>query len=184
MNFNKHSNLEGKHAFLSASQHYWVNYSEDKLVGAYRAYFAKQRGTELHALACQCIKLGVKLPRSSKTLNMYVNDGIGYKMTPEVLLYYSDNCFGTADTIAFKNNILRIHDLKTGVSPVSMVQLDIYAALFCLEYRADPKNIDIVERIYQNDEVQEREPSADDILFVMDRIVTFDKRIEQLKLEE
>lgn len=184
MNFRKHSDLEGKHAFLSASKHSWVNYDEEKLVGAYRAFFAKQKGTELHALACQCIKLGIKLPRTSKTLNMYVNDGIGYKMSPEVVLYYSDNCFGTADTISFKSNLLRIHDLKTGSTPVSMAQLDIYAALFCLEYNYDPTKIDIETRIYQGDKVRVNEPAADSILLVMDKIVAFDKRIEKLKLEE
>lgn len=183
MNFNKHSRLEGQHAFLSASQHSWVNYDEEKLVAVYRSFFAKQRGTELHDLACRLIKLGVKLPRTSKTLNMYVNDGIGYKMSPEVVLMYSDNCFGTADTISFKKDLLRIHDLKTGVKEASMVQLDIYAALFCLEYNVDPTKIGIIEQIYQNDEVRAREPSADDILYVMDKIVVFDKRIEELKLE-
>lgn len=154
------------------------------MIGAYRAFFAKQRGTELHELAAQCIKLGVKLPRSPKTLNMYVNDGIGFKMSPEVLLYYSDNCFGTADTISFKSNLLRIHDLKTGVTKVPMTQFDIYAALFCLEYHYDPHKIDIETRKYQNDEVEVRNPPPDDILYIMDKIVLFDKRIEKLKLEE
>lgn len=184
MNFNKHSNLEGKHAFLSASKYHWVNYDDEKLDDVFRSFYASQRGTELHALAAQCIKLGVKLPRTRKTLNMYVNDGIGYKMTPEVTLYYSDNCFGTADTIIFKNDMLRIHDLKTGVTPASMKQLDIYTALFCLEYGKDPAKIDIETRIYQSDDIIIREPPADDVLYVMDKIVAFDRRIEKLKLEE
>lgn len=184
MNFNKHSNLEGKHAFLSASKYHWVNYDDEKLDDVFRSFYASQRGTELHALAAQCIKLGVKLPRTRKTLNMYVNDGIGYKMTPEVTLYYSDNCFGTADAIIFKNDMLRIHDLKTGVTPASMKQLDIYTALFCLEYGKDPAKIDIETRIYQSDDIIIREPPADDVLYVMDKIVAFDRRIEKLKLEE
>ena len=110
MNFKKHSDLEGRHAFLSASKYHWINYDEEKLSDTYLKYLATQRGTELHAFACQCIRLGVKLPRTRKTLNMYVNDAIGYKMTPEQPLYYSENCFGTADTISFNKNLLRIHD--------------------------------------------------------------------------
>lgn len=184
MNFNKHSNLEGKHAFLGASKHSWVRYDEEKLIGAYRAYFAKERGTELHALACQCIKLGIRLPREEKTLSMYVNDAITLKMTPEVVLYYSDNCFGTADAISFRANKLRVHDLKTGVHPVKMEQLEIYVALFCLEYGFSPREIEVETRIYQNDTVQIAQPPADNILFIMDRIILFDSRIEQLKSEE
>lgn len=108
MNFNKHSNLEGQHAFLGASKYHWINYSEEKVADAYAKFLATQRGTMLHAFAAQCILLGQKLPKSQKTLNMYVNDAIGYKMTPEQILYYSPNCFGTADAISFRNNMLRI----------------------------------------------------------------------------
>lgn len=184
MNFRKHLDLEGKHAILSASKHYWVNYDDEKFDLFYRTFSATQRGTELHDLACRLIRLGVKLPRSRKTLNMYVNDGIGYRMDPEVVLYYSPNCFGTADTISFKGDLLRIHDLKTGVHKASMQQLDIYAALFCLEYGYDPEKISIETRIYQNDDVDIRNPSSSDILHVMDKIITFDNRISELKLEE
>lgn len=184
MNFNEHLNLKEKHAFLSASKYHWVNYTDEKMDEVYRSFTATQRGTELHELACRCIRLGVKLPRNNMTLNRYVNDAIGFRMEPEVVLYYSDNCFGTADSIIFKNGLLRVHDLKTGVTPASMKQLDIYTALFCLEYRKDPSKIDIENRIYQMDEVIVREPPADDILYVMDKIVAFDKRIETLKLEE
>lgn len=130
MNFNKHSNLEGQHAFLGASKYHWINYSEDKVAEAYSKFLATQKGTVLHAFAAQCISLGQKLPKSQKTLNMYVNDAIGFKMTPEQVLYYSDNCFGTADAILFRNGLLRIHDLKTGQIPAHMEQLEIYAALF------------------------------------------------------
>lgn len=183
MVFNKHNNLEGKHAFLGASTYHWLNYDEEKLESYFHSFYAKQRGTELHDLACRCIKLGVKLPRSRKTLNMYVNDAIGFKMSPEVPLYVSDNFFGTADAICFKDNLLRIHDLKTGITPASMKQLDIYTAFFCLEYNKDPSKIDIENHIYQNDDVIVREPPADDILFVMDKILTFDARIDKLKME-
>ena len=83
MNFVKHSNLEGQHAFLGASTYHWINYTEEKVADAYAKYRAAQRGTVLHSFAAQCIKLGQRLPKSQKTLNMYVNDAIGYKMTPE-----------------------------------------------------------------------------------------------------
>lgn len=183
MNFKKHSDLEGKHAFLSASKYHWINYDEEKLSDTYLKYLATQRGTELHAFACQCIRLGVKLPRTRKTLNMYVNDAIGYKMTPEQPLYYSENCFGTADAISFNKNLLRIYDLKTGVSPTSMHQLEIYAALFCLEYRKQPQDIDMELRIYQSGEVYVHEPPSDDILEIMDKIILFDKRIDEIEME-
>ena len=183
MNFKKHSDLEGRHAFLSASKYHWINYDEEKLSDTYLKYLATQRGTELHAFACQCIRLGVKLPRTRKTLNMYVNDAIGYKMTPEQPLYYSENCFGTADTISFNKNLLRIHDLKTGVSPTSMHQLEIYGALFCLEYRKQPQDIDMELRIYQLGEVLVHEAPSDDILEIMDKIILFDKRIEEIEME-
>ena len=130
MIFNNHSTLEGQHAFLGASKYHWLNYDEDKLSEAYSKHMAAQRGTVLHDFACQCIKLGQKLPRSRKTLNMYVNDAINYKMTPEQILYFSPNCFGTADTIVFTNDLLRIHDYKSGVTPAHIEQLRIYAALF------------------------------------------------------
>lgn len=184
MTFNKHYTLEGKHALLSASKYHWLNYSDEKFDEFFRTARAAQMGTELHALAAKLITLGVKLPRTHKTLNMYVNDGIGFQMTPEVTLYFSDNCFGTADTIMFKKDVLRIHDLKTGTTHASMSQLDIYTALFCLEYKIDPATIRIENRIYKNDEVTFREPPVEDILYVMDKIITFDQRIDKLKMGE
>lgn len=183
MNFNSHKNLEGQHAFLSASNYSWINYSEGKVADAYAKWRAAQKGTLIHAFAAQCIILGQKLPRSEKTLNMYVNDAIGYKMTPEQVLYYSPNCFGTADTISFRNNFLRIHDLKTGETPAKMEQLMIYAALFCLEYDYKPQDIQMELRIYQSDEVLVHNPTIEDIFPIMDRIVTFDKIINSMKEE-
>lgn len=184
MNFNKHSNYEGQHAFLSASKYHWINYTEEKVMDAYSKFLASQRGTELHAFAAQCIKLGQRLPKSRKTLNQYVNDAIGFKMIPEQILYYSPNCFGTADAIAFRNNFLRIHDLKTGETPTHMEQLMVYAALFCLEYRYKPINIQMELRIYQNDEVVTYNPTVADIVPIIDKIVTFDKLIERIKEDE
>src|SRR6478735_2554298 len=135
MRFNPHSDLNGYHAFLSASKHHWVNYTDEKLDRAFVANQAALRGTQMHDLARDLIRMGVKLPRTPKTINMYVNDGIGFRMIPEQVLYYSPNAFGTADTISFRKDLLRISDLKTGITPTSMRQLEVYTAFFCLEYR-------------------------------------------------
>ena len=116
--------------------------------------------------------------------NMYVNDAIGFKMTPEQILYYSDNCFGTADAILFRNNFFRIHDLKTGKIPAHMEQLEIYAALFCLEYKVKPGDIEMELRIYQNNEILYHNPTAEDIVPIMDRIITFDKVIKKIREQE
>jgi hypothetical protein len=184
MNFNKYSSLEGKHAFLGASQYHWLNYDEEKLANVYTNFLARQKGTVLHNFAAQCITLGQKLPKSKKTLNMYVNDAIGYKMTPEQILFYSENCFGTADSISFRNGLLRIHDLKTGATPAHMEQLMIYAALFCLEYKYKPSEIEMELRIYQSDEVLYHNPTVEDILPIMDKIISFDKVLNRIKSEE
>ena len=180
MNFNNHSNLLGKHAFLGASKYHWVNYDENRIRELYLNSLAVQRGIELHEFAAACIRLGQKLPRSAKTLNAYVNDAIGYRMTPEQVLYYSDNCFGTTDAISFRDNTLRIHDLKTGLTPAHMEQLRIYAALYFLEYREKPSEIDVELRIYQNDEVLVENPEAEEIEMIMDKIVVFDKVISEI----
>jgi hypothetical protein len=147
------------------------------------AAMAARRGTELHEFAHDAIRLGIKLPRSQKTLNMYVNDAIGYRMTPEQVLFYSRNSFGTADAISFRSGLLRIHDLKNGITPTSEHQLEIYAALFCLEYRMKPFEIEMELRIYQSDEVRVYEGDPDVITHIMDRIVVFDRRIEELRME-
>lgn len=182
MNFNKHSRLEGLHAFLSASKYHWINYDEEKLASAFIKYQATQKGTELHALACQCINLGVKLPKTRNTLNLYVNDAIGFKMQTEQTLYFSDNCFGTADTISFKKNFLRIHDLKTGETKASVKQLMVYNALFCLEYGIKPIDIETELRLYQSDDVLIHNPEPEEIYNIMDKIIAFDKKIELLKI--
>lgn len=182
MNFNTHSkSLEGRHAFLGASQSSWVNYDIDKLRTVWHNVKAKEYGTELHAFAKKAIELGIKLPRVNKTLNMYVNDAIGYHMVPEQMLYYSDNCFGTADAIQFTRNVLRIYDLKTGIMPATMRQLEVYTALFCLEYHIDPHKINTDLRIYQNDAIESEEPNPNDIQELMDKIVYFDREIEIMK---
>lgn len=186
MNFNKHSNLVGQHAFLGASKYHWINYDEEKVKTAYLNYLATAKGTALHEFAAQCIKLGQKLPKSRKTLNAYVNDAIGFRMTPEQILYYSDNCFGTADTIAFdiSKGFLRIHDLKTGSTPAHMEQLEIYASLFCLEYKVKPGEIETELRLYQNDDILIANPTAEDIAPIIDKIISFDKAINKIKERE
>lgn len=183
MNFNKHSILEGTHAPFGASQSSWLRYSDDKALDVYKNLQEKMMGTRLHAWAKETIDLGIKQPRSKKTLYAYVNDAIGFKMDTEVVLYYSDNFFGTADSISFRDNFLRIHDLKTGKTPVHMEQLEIYAALFCLEYKVRPGDIDMELRIYQNDEVIVFNPTAEDILPIMDKIVHLDKLLKSLNEE-
>lgn len=185
MNFNKHFNLEGQHAFLGASKFHWINYTDDKLTEAYKRFTAAQRGTELHEFAAQCIRLKQRLRGNKTTLAMYVNDAIGFRMTPEQVLYYSDNCFGTTDAISFRDNFLRIHDLKTGVTKTHMEQLLVYTALFCLEYRVKPYELEGVElRIYQNDSILVHNPEVDEIVPIIDKIKTFDKLIEKIKAEE
>lgn len=181
MRFNKHYEILDRHAFLSPSNYHWLRYSDEKLDETYIRMQAKERGTRLHALAEQMILEGVKPQNTKASFNMYVNDAIGYKMTPEVGLKYSDNCFGHVDAISFNRNKLRIHDLKTGVTPAKFDQLLIYAALFCLEYELSPNDIDIELRVYQLDEREIYIPDPVDVLNCMERIRVADQRIENLK---
>lgn len=184
MNFNTHSALNGRHAFLSPSNYHWINYTEQKLEARWTSARAAARGTSLHELAHQAIRLGVKLSKADKTLSEYVSDAIGYKMNVEQPLYYSDNCFGTADTISFRRRMLRIHDLKTGINKCSPHQLEVYASLFCLEYNVSPFDIEMELRIYQNGSIDVTIPDPDDIMHIMDKIITFDRYIEILKEKE
>lgn len=181
MIFNAHSDLYGRHAFLSPSNYHWLNYNNEKLELRYAASVAAKRGTDLHALAHEAIRLGVRLARANRSLATYVNDAIGYKMDCEQILFYSDNCFGMADTICFRRNKLRIHDLKTGITATSEHQLEIYAALFCLEYSIDPFTIEFELRIYQRDEIRVFEPYPETIMDIMNTIIDFDKQIEAIK---
>lgn len=182
MIFNTHSELRGRHAFLSPSNYHWLNYDDVKLEARFYSAMAARRGTDLHALAHEAIRLGVKLDsRSNKALATYVNDAIGYKMECEQILYYSENCFGHADTICFRRNTLRIHDLKTGLNNASEHQLEVYAAIFCLEYGVDPFAISIELRIYQRDEVKRFDPIPEGIAFIMQKIIEFDQQIESIK---
>ena len=183
MKFKDHYNLRGLHAAFSPSQSSWLRYDDDKAIEVYTNRKAAELGTKLHEWAKNTIDLGIKQPRSKKTIYAYVNDAIGFKMDTEVVLFYSENFFGTADTICFRNNILRIHDLKTGKNPVHIEQLMVYAALFCLEYDVKPGTIDMELRIYQNDEILYHKPTAEDILPIMDQIVHLDKLLSKMEEE-
>lgn len=185
MQFNSHKALEGLHAPFSPSQSSWLRYSDEKAIEYMNSKRAAEMGTILHAWAKQTIDLGIKQPKSKKTLYAYVNDAIGYKMNTEVVLYYSPRFFGTADSISFRHNCLRIHDLKTGKTPVHMEQLLIYAALFCLEYKVKPAELDEIElRIYQNDDILLCNPTAEDIVPIMERIIYLDKILEKFDVQE
>lgn len=179
MNFNKHLDLSGLHAPFGASQTSWLRYDDKKILDVYKNKKAAEMGTRLHAWAKTTIDLGIRQPRSKKTLCAYVNDAIGFKMSTEVVLFYSKRFFGTADAICFRNGFLRIHDLKTGITPVHMEQLKVYAALFCLEYGIKPGEIETELRIYQNDEIIVDKPTAEDILPIMDKIIHLNKLLEQ-----
>lgn len=182
MKFNDHSDLNGEHSFLSPSSYHWINYSREKLEAVYLNQRSKERGTILHAFASIAVEEKIKLANHKKALNMFVNDCIGFKMESEQVLYYSNNSFGTADAISFRDNMLRIFDLKTGVTKASFKQLDVYVALFCLEYGIDPKKIDIETRIYQGNGFEVSIPEPDYILDIMNTIEEFDIIINNIKL--
>jgi hypothetical protein len=131
MNWNRHTNLEGSHAFLSASKYNWLKKDKNELIDGYISSFAPTIGTMLHAYAADSIRFREKLRKSDQkavkfdlmrrgipeyaidmnfvfpTLMDYVNDAIGFQMDPEVLLYFSDLCFGTADAIQVSDKALR-----------------------------------------------------------------------------
>lgn len=185
MDFIKHYDLAGKHATLSPSQYHWIRYSDEKLRERIFTMEASKRGTDLHALASECIRLGVKLPNNKKTLNAYVNDAISYRMKPEQVLYATPHCFGTADAVGFdtRQNMLRIFDLKTGETVAKVDQLEVYAAIFCLEYGFKPFAINYDLRIYQLDEVAMFDVDPDSIAHIIDRIITFSKAIDKIREE-
>ena len=213
MNWNTHSNLIGKHALFSPSSVSWLNYGTDEdswdlIFSKYRAQYATTIGTTLHEFAEKRIKYCLRMYKTDKNnvlmylldkgipmscidmdflfenLFHYVNDAIGYRMDPEVILYYSENCFGTTDAIYFRNKELRIHDYKSGQAPTHMEQPLIYAALFCLEYDIKPMDISTVLRIYQANEVIESNPEPEEITNAMDQIIKLDKIVSKWKAED
>jgi hypothetical protein len=105
-------------------------------------------------------------------------------MHPEVVLFYSANAFGTADAIAYRHRLLRISDYKSGVTRTSEHQLEVYAALFCLEYKIDPFSMrDIELRIYQDATVRLYHGDPFVIKEIMDKIVKFDEILNRLREE-
>jgi len=181
--FNKHLRLQGEHAFLSPSSYHWINYTPSRLLEKWTSAQAGAYGSAQHEYALREIRAG-RYSDLVGTIGLYINDAIKYKMQCEQVLYYSENCFGTADTISFKRNTLRIHDLKTGVTPGSVHQLEVYAALFCLEYGVNPHDIKIELRIYQANEVAVYDADPEDIVFIMEKIQEFDKLITHRIREE
>ena len=93
MLFNNHYNLEGLHAPFGASKSSWLRYDDDKIVDYYKNMKAAELGTKLHEWAKSTIDLGIKQPRSKKTIYSYVNDAIGFGMNTEVVLFYSERFF-------------------------------------------------------------------------------------------
>jgi hypothetical protein len=203
MQWNDHHQLEGKHAFLGASNYHWINWNDETFENRYYGQFSTQIGTAIHALAHDCIVSRTKLtkhdthliditlyhayiPKDAYDPNLilnnlipFINDAIGFHMSSEILLYYNAYCFGTSDAISFdeKNKMLRIHDLKTGTTPTHMEQLLIYAALFCLEYHKNPHQFKTELRIYQNFDVLITNPEAEEIEQYMDLIQNRSKLI-------
>lgn len=185
MNWHKHY-TKSEHAFLGASDYHWLNYDEKRLKERWYTKQAVLEGTAAHEYAAMAIKHAWRQKQSKKTLFNYINDAISFRMSPEVMLYYSENCFGTADAIAYseEDKFLRIHDLKTGKVPAKMDQLLIYTALFCLDYDIRPGDISCELRIYQNDEIIIYEPTTEEVSHIMSKIVSFDKVIARLKAQE
>lgn len=207
MIWNDHHQFEGKHAFLSPSQYHWLNYTPEKLEIRYLNQFADLIGTTIHQLASDCIKARIKLhtkdrhlveyslhkagvPKSCydsedllETLILFVNDAIGFRMSSEIILFYSYNMFGTTDAIVYdeRTKILRISDLKTGENPAKMDQLWVYAATFCLEYKIKPEDIKIILSIYQKGQVIIDEPDANLINNIMSIIVASDNQIKEIQ---
>lgn len=205
---------KGSHALFPPSQSGWLkDQSVEDVLRREAADKATAIGSALHELAEVLIltKVGYtkremskrvteelvkrKISRSlfdpvflGNNLCNYVNDAIGYRMDTEKALYYSECCAGTCDALYFdenKKDVLRIHDLKTGVTPAKFEQLEIYTALFFLEYGNEfginPGSIPIELRIFQGGEILEEFPTAETIVPIMDNIIWHTKMHAQVK---
>jgi hypothetical protein len=183
--FRKHSHLERQHAFLSPSVYHWINYDDTKLALRYKAVRAALEGMEHHRYAAIAIEEREFQDDETTTVGLYINQCIQFRMSPEVVLYYSPNAFGTVDAIAYRYRRLRISDLKTGVTRTYEHQLEVYAALFCLEYEIDPFYIrgGIELRIYQDAKCRLYEGDPEFIQGIMDKIIRFDKLLNELREE-
>ena len=177
-----YSRLKDSHAFLSPSKYHWLRYDDIKLIERYKNHSASVLGIRYHRVVEELINLAIRLPDIPVAINMFVNDAIGFGMRPEVVLYYSPNCYGTADAISWENGILRIHDLKTGTSPASMDQLMVYTSLFCLDYDIESKALLKTHlRIYQGEEIIMFDPSSREVFDVIKRIIEADKIIKRVE---
>lgn len=185
MKWNKHWELEGKHAQLSPSGYHWLGYSPEKMRTVYINMMKKEKGTKLHQLASDLINERIQLRPLKKAFNMFVNDSIGFMMSSEVLLKYSEFCFGTADAIRYdeQTKTLKVFDLKTGSSKPSFNQLNIYAALFCLEYGYKPEKMSFETRLYQKNGYEISNPTGEEIRGVMNQIKLMDDTIRELLSE-
>jgi hypothetical protein len=175
------SKEETKHALLSPSRMHWVNYDDERFNIFLENHQRAVLGSRLHAFADEAIKLKRRMPNTNDALNQHVNDAIGYRMDSEVLVYVSENAFGTIDALFCDGKTLRIHDLKTGLHPGNMLQLKIYAAFYCIEQNLDPEDLEIILQIYQGEGVEVNEPSASEIRIIMDRTLYFDSLIKSQK---
>lgn len=209
MKWKEYSLPEGSHALFGGSNYHWINYTHDDFINKYRSSIAAKIGTAIHDSAKTLIDGRIKIsendwnlvryileengfPRNIdcvpilENLIQYVNDAISYGMDTEILLYFSENFFGTADAICFneKTKFLRIHDLKTGLNPGHMEQLLIYMALFCLSYKYKPYDITAELRIYQRGEILYFKPELEDVVPIVDQILTGNKLITELRAEE
>ena len=201
MSFKKNSkrggspdSVSGQHAFLSPSSYHWFKDTEDELRSR---YFSKQqtvRGVREHAFAAEAIEL--KLPQldNGSTLNLYINDAIGFRMEAEVPLFYTEDCFGTADALSCREEhwpdgifmTLRVSDLKTGITPADMLQIDIYVAIFFLAYGKmfRPDQTRVVQRIYQNNQIFEHIPHHTEILTNMSRVRDAARQVAYFREED
>ena len=187
--FNSHPRVEGTHAVLSPSSPAWLRYDRERLVERLSTAQAAALGTEIHETAARNIKRNIMLMPHPEwpVLDLYVNDAIEFGMSPERMLFYSVNCYGTADTIGFEeytdderfDGFLRIHDLKTGVSKATMDQLYVYAGIFCREYGYKPFRMDGELRIYQGEKVYAEPIDRAYLAFVYDRIKWSDDIVDE-----
>lgn len=210
MIWNRHYKLEGQHAgILGASRPTWALEEDEQFRQRVLSYYASTIGTLMHGIAKKYISHKFKMHKYDKSsvvldlldsgipdciidildfdsmfinLMTYINDCVSYGMDAEILLYYSDNCFGTTDAIGYfdRSKCLRVHDLKTGKTQAKIEQLLVYAALFCLEYKVKPEELNEIElRIYQLCEVLVHKPSSDEVRYFMNRIQQRDQDLNE-----
>ena len=174
MIWNNHKELEGKHAFMGASNYHWTNYDDITFEARYYNQFSQVIGTAIHELAHDCIVSRTKLNKHDihlielKLYKAFVpKDAYDANLILENLIPFVNDAIGYYE----RDKILRIHDYKNGVTQADIRQLYIYAALFCLEYHVNPLTLNKIEcRIYQNLEVLIDNPTGEVIQFYMDKI--------------